>query len=63
MKYVRVGFPFIVVLTIIANCYITYYNENYVASQAYMTAFLGWVIIMVDEIINFRKDSSNKDSV
>jgi hypothetical protein len=63
MKYFRVGVPVLVVLLVIFNAIAAYGADNSTALYANITALCGWLVIAGDEIIYFRNQRANKDSV
>jgi hypothetical protein len=63
MKYVRVGVPFLVVLACIFNAIAAYGADNTVAVYAYITALFGWIVIAGDELVYFRKEHVNKETI
>jgi hypothetical protein len=63
MKYFRVGVPVLVVLAVIFNAITAYGADNSTAFYANITALCGWLVIAGDEIIHFRDQRVNKDSV
>lgn len=62
MKYFRVGLPIVVLISIILNFVFSLWSHNEMAATAYVTAFFGWAVIVVDEILHFRVHYMNKDT-
>ncbi len=63
MKYLRVGVPVLVVLTVIYNAVIANNTANSAALYANITALCGWLVIVTDEVLNLRREHLNKDVV
>ena len=63
MKYFRVGLPVVILLTIIVNGVLAFQADNGAAVSAYWLAFIGWLVMSVDEVLHYRKHYMNKDLV
>jgi uncharacterized membrane protein len=63
IKYFRVGLPVVVLISIIFNFVLSMHSNNEMAATAYVTAFFGWVVIVVDEVLHYRREYMNKDTV
>jgi uncharacterized membrane protein len=63
IKYFRVGLPVVVLISIIFNFVLSVHSNNETAATAYVTAFFGWVVIVVDEVLHYRREYMNKDTV
>ena len=63
MKYFRVGVPVMVVLATIFNAIAAYGADNTMAVAANITALFGWLVVAGDEIVYFRKQRANKETV
>lgn len=63
MKYVRVGFPILVVVLTVVNFVFAMYESNSSAMWANVTAFFGWLIIAADEYRSEKVlESINQDA-
>ena len=60
MKYFRVGLPVVVLISIVFNFVLSIHSNNEMAATAYVTAFFGWVVIVVEEVLHYRREYINK---
>ena len=63
MKYFRVGLPVVILLIIIVNGILAFHADNGAAILAYWLAFIGWLVMSIDEVLHYRRHYTNKDIV